>query len=97
MTVQTDMTARLDLRAAQAQFAALNTFDLLCEIDRGEHVLVNQLVVGGALCCPRTKPVETSANATGTETAIRLRDFRFIEFPSDQEFLVPSNVASFAR
>src|SRR5215217_5070934 len=55
MTVKTDITAGRNLRAAQAQFAALDAFNLLCEVDCGEHVLANQLAVGGGVLLSKDK------------------------------------------
>ena len=46
MAVQTDMTAARNHRAAKAQFASLDAVDLIGEVDRGEYVLADQLVVG---------------------------------------------------
>ena len=46
MAVQTDMAARRHDRTAQTQFAILNAVDLLDEIDGGEHLLADQVIVG---------------------------------------------------
>ena len=46
MAVQADVAARRHDRSAEAQFAILNAVDLLGEIDGGEHVLADEIVVG---------------------------------------------------
>src|SRR5271169_1462683 len=46
MTVQTDMAAGRHDRAAETQFAILNTVDFLGEINGGEHLLADQVIVG---------------------------------------------------
>src|SRR5580704_1712727 len=46
MAVHPDMTAGRNHRAAEAQFATLDAVDLIGEVDRGEYVLADQLVVG---------------------------------------------------
>ena len=62
MAVQTDMTAWRHDRTAETQFAILNAVDLIGQIDGGEHVLADQMIVGRRLCCPRTKPAAKTTN-----------------------------------
>jgi hypothetical protein len=66
MAVQTDMTAWRYDRTAETQFAILSAVDLLGEIDRGEHVLADQVIVGGRrmlaqneACCRKHQPCRT--------------------------------------
>jgi hypothetical protein len=55
MAVQTDMIAWRHDRTAETQFAILNAVDLLGEIDGGEHVLADQVIVGGRGMLPQNE------------------------------------------
>src|SRR5271156_1134897 len=55
MAVQTDMASRQHDRTAQTQFAILNAVDLLGEIDGGEHVLADQVIVGWRRMLPQNE------------------------------------------
>jgi hypothetical protein len=47
MAVQTDMAARRHDRTAQTPFAILNAVDLLGEVNGGQYVLADQVIVCG--------------------------------------------------
>src|SRR5271170_8156774 len=55
MAVQTDMTAWRDDRTAQTQFAILNAVDLLGEVNGGQYVLADQVIVGGRGTLPQNE------------------------------------------
>src|SRR5271170_4914596 len=55
MTVQTDVAAWRHDRTAQAQFAILNAVDLLGEVNGGQYVLADQVIVGGRGTLPQNE------------------------------------------
>ena len=56
------MTAWRHHRAAETQFAILNAVDLLGEVNGGEHLLADQVIVGGCGTLPQNEASSQKAS-----------------------------------